>query len=195
MRDGERLFAFLDDVYIICAPDRAGDVHKILQEELWRHAKIQVHHGKTKMWNRSGTTPTGVEELSISEGGGPRRSRVAWGPRIAHPCPRVQSLGSPHWPPGFRRGFSGKKDERTRTPLRAHPGNGGPPKRLVGPSLLRSTTSLLLLRSVRPELVHQFAASHDANTGGCLARLIGVQGPSATFASGSVSAVSLGGLG
>ena len=51
------------------------------------------------------------------------------------PCPRVQSLGSPHWPPGFRRGFSGKKDERTRTPFQAHPGNGGPPKRLVGPSL------------------------------------------------------------
>ena len=66
LREGELLLAFLDDVYIICAPDRAGDVHKILQEEVWRHAKIQVHHGKTKMWNRSGTTPAGEEELTAS---------------------------------------------------------------------------------------------------------------------------------
>ena len=89
---------------------------------------------------------------SISEGVGPRRSRVARGPRIAHQCPRIQSLGCSHWPSGFRRGFSGKEDERTRTPLRANPGNGGPPKRMVGPSLLRSTTSQLLVEVSSPRV-------------------------------------------
>ena len=39
----ERLFAFLDDIYVVCSLDRVADVHASLQAELWRHARIQVH--------------------------------------------------------------------------------------------------------------------------------------------------------
>ena len=31
--------------------------------ELWRHSKISVHHGKTKLWNKAGILPSGVGEL------------------------------------------------------------------------------------------------------------------------------------
>ena len=52
LRAGELLFAFLDDVYVVCSPARVGVVHTLLENALWRHACIQVHAGKTKVWNR-----------------------------------------------------------------------------------------------------------------------------------------------
>ena len=196
LRDGERLFAFLDDVYIICAPDRAGDVHKILQEELWRHAKIQVHHGKTKMWNRSGTTPTGVEELTASA-----RvvdpDAVVWRGDQGLPthAQGFKVLGVPIGHPDFVVDFLARKTNEHELLF----------ERIPAMEDLQSAWLVLLfcaapranfwLRSVRPELVHQFAASHDANTWGCLARLIGVQGPSAHSQVVASLLFSLGGLG
>ena len=57
LRPGEFLFAFLDDIYIVCLPDRVGDIHAVLQEELYRHARISIHLGKTKVWNSGGEEP------------------------------------------------------------------------------------------------------------------------------------------
>ena len=52
LREGERLLAFLDDLYIVTSPDRTVEVHNILREELWCHARISLHQGKTRIWNR-----------------------------------------------------------------------------------------------------------------------------------------------
>ena len=60
---GERLFAFLDDVYVVCLPERAVAIHGVLREELWAHAGTRIHNGKTKLWNRSGVRPPGSEAL------------------------------------------------------------------------------------------------------------------------------------
>ena len=49
---GEYLFAYLDDLYVVCRPARVGDVHSILQQELFFHAHISIHQGKTKVWNQ-----------------------------------------------------------------------------------------------------------------------------------------------
>ena len=57
LREGERLLAFLDDLYIVTSPDRTVEIHNILREELWRHARISVHQGKTRIWNRGGIMP------------------------------------------------------------------------------------------------------------------------------------------
>ena len=46
LQEGETLFAFLDDVYATCAPDRVLVVHRILQQEIQTHCCISVHHGK-----------------------------------------------------------------------------------------------------------------------------------------------------
>ena len=53
----ERLFAFLDDMYVVCKPQRVGVAHTILENALWGHARISVHSGKTKIWNRGGVRP------------------------------------------------------------------------------------------------------------------------------------------
>ena len=53
LREGEFLFAFLDDVYATCAPKKVLAVHRILQQEIQTHCGISIHHGKTQIWNRA----------------------------------------------------------------------------------------------------------------------------------------------
>ena len=62
----ERLFAFVDDLYIVCRPERVVDVYNIVDVELWNHAKIQIHQGKTQVWNQSGVEPRGIETLQAA---------------------------------------------------------------------------------------------------------------------------------
>ena len=49
LRDGERMLAHLDDIYIVTSPDRVGVVIASLQEQLFRHARIRLHGGKTQV--------------------------------------------------------------------------------------------------------------------------------------------------
>ena len=62
--DGEKLLAYLDDVTVICSPERVRAVLTIIGEELARHAQVSIHHGKTQVWNRGGATPPAVAELT-----------------------------------------------------------------------------------------------------------------------------------
>ena len=57
--EGETLCAFLDDLYAICRPDRVVPIFNLIQRELWTHSRIEVHLGKTQMWNRGGFEPLG----------------------------------------------------------------------------------------------------------------------------------------
>ena len=43
----EHLFAYLDDICVLCLPHRVGPIFKHLQEALDQYARIQVHLGKT----------------------------------------------------------------------------------------------------------------------------------------------------
>ena len=63
LQDGVRLFAYLDDLYIVCRPERVGVVHELLRHWLWVHSGIPLHAGKTKVWNRSGVPPLGCAML------------------------------------------------------------------------------------------------------------------------------------
>ena len=62
----EKLFAFLDDVYVICRPSRVQEVFQLLETELRSRASISIHLGKTKLWNASGTH-RGGKSLCSSE--------------------------------------------------------------------------------------------------------------------------------
>ena len=62
LQENEKLFAFLDDISVVCDPDRVGNFHQMLQRELWVHARISLHLGKTQVWNRAGECPLACEE-------------------------------------------------------------------------------------------------------------------------------------
>ena len=51
---GEHLFAFHDDIYMVTMPERVGAVYAIVEEQLRTRARIRIHGGKTKVWNRGG---------------------------------------------------------------------------------------------------------------------------------------------
>ena len=44
LKAGEKLFAFLDGIYLICQPDMVQDAHQILEEELRTRVGIRVNH-------------------------------------------------------------------------------------------------------------------------------------------------------
>ena len=62
------LFAFLDDVYAVCGPNRSREVFDLLVHHLWRVARILLHTGKTRVWNKSGVSPPNVEQVWNPEG-------------------------------------------------------------------------------------------------------------------------------
>ena len=54
---GEHIFAFHDDIYMVTMPERVGAVYAIVEEQLRTRARIRIHGGKTKVWNRGGERP------------------------------------------------------------------------------------------------------------------------------------------
>ena len=65
----------------------------ILEEQLWTGAGIQLHTGKTRVWNREGTCPVGVEELGDE----------VWSPS------GIKILGTPIGSPEFVRTIIAKR--------------------------------------------------------------------------------------
>eukprot|EP00439_Symbiodinium_sp_Y106_P003249 s2597_g1.t1 len=63
LREGEAIFAFLDDTYVVSAPERTGELHGALEDALWRHARLRLHQGKTRVWNAAGEEPSGLARL------------------------------------------------------------------------------------------------------------------------------------
>ena len=93
--EGERLFAFLDDVYVLTTPDRVGDVYRALQEELFRHCRIRIHVGKTQVWNAAGIRPPTCDELErIAQASDPE-ARVWRGSEVPTSERGVRILGTP----------------------------------------------------------------------------------------------------
>ena len=94
----EKVMAFLDDIVISTPePDRVTEAHTIVAEELWSHARIQVHFGKTQVWNRGGIEHEGMEDLTRAA----RRVKpdaVVWkGPSLVPT--RIEGVGCPNRSP------------------------------------------------------------------------------------------------
>ena len=53
-------------MYAICRPDRVVPIFNLIQRELWTYSRIEVHLGKTQMWNRSGFEPFGCHLLTAA---------------------------------------------------------------------------------------------------------------------------------
>ena len=165
MVDGEVLLAFLDDVYFITTPERVGDVYVALQEELYRHARIRIHVGKTQVEKAVGERPDACEVLErIAQAEDPSA-------RVWKGSEGVTVLGTLGHVDYVEAQLTKKLAEHSvflqRIPLLAD---------------VQSAWSLLLhcaggranylLRVVRPELVETFAAGHNAGLWECLRRIL-----------------------
>ena len=68
LRDGEAVFAFLDDVYIVASPERVRELHAAVEEARWTHARVQLNRAKTRIWNAAGAEPADIRDLQPAGG-------------------------------------------------------------------------------------------------------------------------------
>ena len=95
MRVHERLFAYLNDIWLVSKPERVGDLHNSAERELWGRARIRIHAGKTHVWNRSGRKPPACDELQRRAEMLDEEARVWTGSEIPSIQQGIKVLGCP----------------------------------------------------------------------------------------------------
>ena len=80
--DTECLVAFQDDVHVCCGTKRSEEVHTSLEREMWDHAKIQLHQGKTQLWNRGGVAARELDPSAVVWKGDPSLPPAEQGVKI-----------------------------------------------------------------------------------------------------------------
>ena len=60
---GEMLFAYLDDIYVLCDLSRVAEIFLQVKQSLFRSAGIQVNLGKTKIWNDAAIKPKDLDTI------------------------------------------------------------------------------------------------------------------------------------
>ena len=157
----EKLLAFLDDVYVVCAPERVAVVHGALREELWRHAGIRVHNGKTQLWNRSGRRPAGADEMEAEARQVDPLARV-WRGCAGLPAEErgVEVLGTPLGSLEFVQARLRAKLSEHESLLERIPAVPDLQSAWVLLSYCAAARANYALRSIRPELTEEFAGEH-----------------------------------
>ena len=169
----ERLFAFLDDLYVVCRPDRVVDVHHILAVELWSHAKIQIQHGKTQVWNRGGVEPTEIETLQAAAQVSDPDALVWRGdPTLPEVEQGMKILGTPLGHPSYVQSFLRAKTDDHTLLLERIPEVPDLQSAWLILLFCASTRANYLLRALPPGVTEEFAASHDELSRTCLNNLL-----------------------
>ena len=192
----EKLFAFLDDIYITSSPGRVLEVHTIIQEELWNHANIHFHHGKTRVWNRGGVELEGSAELTRMAQQ-VRLDAIVWRGDLQLPRDQkgLKVLGVPIGQPENVREFLAAKTREQATLFQRIPCIQNIQAAFLLLLMCGSTRANFWLRAVQPELTEGFAHRHDTAVWGCLCAILGT--PSAPGEAQMIAtlALSAGGLG
>ena len=176
LRPGGRLFAFLDDIWFVTKPERVGDVHNLAERELWREAGIQVHTGKTHVWNRSGTKPPECDAMQRRAVVDNPDARVWLGTEVPTRQQGTKVLGCSPGHDDFIAAELQALGAKHQILLQAIPAVQD----------LQSAWLLLLhcaaaranyvVRVLRLDVVQPFAQSHDTNVWQCLCNIMGIPG-------------------
>ena len=95
LAEGERLMAFLDDVYISTNPEGLQQAYGGAERVLWRHARIRVREGKSQVWNSGGVRPEFCDVLErIAQIADPE-ARVWKGSGVLTTDQGIRVLGTP----------------------------------------------------------------------------------------------------
>ena len=190
------LVAYLDDIYFVCRPERVGGLYAALQDALRRHAGIQIHCGKTKIWNRAGVRHLVCDVLErVAQAVNPT-ARVWRGSMLPEELQGMKVLGTPLGHPEFvaRHLRSVSREQQVlldRIPL---------VQDVQSAWLLllhcASARANYLMRAVSPDSTAEFAQSHDEALWQCLCLILRID-PTQTPEVRDAAALplSLGGLG
>ena len=169
LRDGEAVFAFLDDTYIVAAPERVRTLYDALASALWDRARIRLHQGKTRIWNAAGEEPPDIADLGEGE------ESVWVGDWTLPPESQgLTALGSPLGHDAFvARQLQHKRDDHDRL-LASIPAVNDLQAAWLLLRFCAAPRANYLLRTLPPHLTADFAAEHDAAVARarCLATLL-----------------------
>jgi hypothetical protein len=115
LHDGERVAAYLDDIYITAQPSRIRTLFDALARHLSTHAGIRLHAGKTEVWNAGGVGPPNVQEFTTTTPmwlGNPTlpHTQQGLGPRLSARTPGIYpgGAGQTQWKTTSTPGLTGK---------------------------------------------------------------------------------------
>ena len=172
LRDGEAVFAFLDDVYVVALPDRVRELYAAVEVALWRHAHVQLNRAKTRIWNAAGEEPANIGDLR-PVGGDPvwvgdwALPRDQQGPKV---------LGTPLGSEAFVRNPLVLKREAHDRLLHAIPAVEDLQAAWLLLRYCAAPRANYLLRVLSPAATADYAAEHDAALAACIAGLLGHAG-------------------
>ena len=157
LEPGESLFAFLDDVYVLCSPERTRVLYNLLNTTLRERAGIRLHTGKTRTWNFAGERPVDLEDL---------------GPDVWNP-EGIKILGTPVGHPEFLSTFVEQRLVEERKLWDAIP--SVPDLQCAWQLLLQCAGPRChhLLRIVPPSQLFRYAPGHDAGMQRAMEVLLG----------------------
>ena len=167
LQDGEAVFAFLDDVYVVAPPERVRVLYDALAAALWAHARIRLHEGKTRIWNAAGEEPPNIADLAAD-------SEPVWVGDWSLPPQRqgLKVLGSPLGHGAFvARQLNSKREEQDRL-LQRIPALDSLQAAWLLLLFCAAPRANYLLRILPPHLTADYAVAHDVAVARCLAALL-----------------------
>ena len=191
------VMAFLDDIYLVSKTQEVREGYVSVERELWRHAKIRVHEGKTHIWNLAGIKPEICDVLQRAAEAAKPGARVWRGSEVPTEEQGIKVLGAPVGHRDFVRKHLERILEQHEVLL-----NGIPRVPDVQSAWLlllhcASARANYQLRVMRPECVLEFARAHDENMWRGLCTILEVPTTACSRNARDLSSLplSLGGLG
>ena len=171
LREGEYLFAFLDDVYTVTPKNRATAVARMVASRIHEHAGVEPKLGKFQIWSKGGgPEPEGIDELLE---GAPRPADPIWTGDLEAERNGMVILGTPVGSPEFVQRFLGNRlDVQTRfwDRLKQVPDLQAAWLLLLYCAVPRANH---LIRAIPPNLVANYAQAHDDGIWATFLDLIG----------------------
>ena len=161
---------------MIFRPDRVQAVHRTMVQQLRDHARISLHSGKTKVWNRGGIVPSGwsnLQQMASKED----PEAVVWRGDTSLPTLRqgLLILGTPVGHDDFVKEHLRSRREKHDV-LQRIPAVPNFQAAWLLLTFCAAARANFTMRTVRPALVEEFAASHNHAIWTCLVKILGIDG-------------------
>ena len=149
---GERLLAFLDDLYVTTTRARARTAFETVSGEVQRRAGVQTHLGKLRAWSRGGgPAPEGLAALGAE----------VWTADLPEDLNGMKVLGAPLGLPAYIQAHGAERMREERRLLHKIPQLADPQCAWLLLVLSASPRANHLLRVLPPSAVARYAAEHD----------------------------------
>ena len=155
---GEYVFAYLLDIHTVTGPARVDVAHVVVEEELWSHARIHLHHRKTQVWSKGSTELSGVEAMTRAAQA-VKNGTVVWrgNPMLPTTQQGLKVLGIPIGHEAFVQRFLENKTTEQQVLFQRIPWVNDPQSACLLLLMCGSTRAHCWLRALRPEDTESFA--------------------------------------